>query len=60
MSVEPMTEQTSQPIIQKDSTIWSSRRACQIAVRITYQMKEEKGCKIYQLKQVEELEKSAA
>ncbi len=55
-----MTDQTPQSTIQKEATIWSSRRACHIAVRITYQMKTEKGCTIYQLKQIEELEKRVA
>lgn len=50
-----------QPIAaQINTAIWSSRRACLVRVRIEYQMHEERGCKIYTLKAVEELEKRAA
>lgn len=55
-----MTKQTTPLTIQKNSVIWSSKRACQIRVRIEYQMQEKDGCKIYHLKQVEELEKRTA
>jgi hypothetical protein len=41
--------------IQKIAQIWSSKRECQIAVRIQYQVRVEAGCKIYQLSQTEEL-----
>jgi hypothetical protein len=50
-----MSEQTQIQTVQKVSTIWSSKRECQIAVKIQYQVRVEGGCRIYKLSQVEEL-----
>ena len=52
-----MTDQTPTPTtIQKLSTIWSSRRNLNITVAVTYQLREENGCKIYKLNQIQELD----
>ena len=53
---QPMNEQNPIQTLQKTSNIWSSKRECQIAVRIHYQIRVEDGCKIYKLGQVEEIE----
>ena len=50
-----MSSTTATQTIQKISHIWSSKRECEIAVRIQYQVHTEGGCKIYQLSQTEEL-----
>ena len=51
-----MTEQNPIQNLQKLSQVWSSKRECQIAVRIHYQVRIEEGCTIYKLGQVEEIE----
>jgi hypothetical protein len=51
-----MTTTNAVQTIQKMSRVWSSKRECEIAVRIQYQVHIEDGCKIYQLGRVEELE----
>ena len=50
-----MNEQDSVPMLQKSAVIWSERRERQISVRIYYDACERDGCKVYTLRQVEEL-----
>ncbi len=50
-----MSDQNTSKTVQKISQIWSSKRECQIAVRIQYQVHTEGGCRIFKLAQVEEL-----
>ncbi len=51
-----MPEQNPIQTIQKISKVWSSKRECQIAVRIQYEMRVEDGCTIYKIGKVEELD----
>jgi len=55
-----MTRQIPQPPVIKLANIWSSRQARHIPVRIVYQAREKNGCKLYEIKKVEELEKKVA
>ncbi len=57
MELKMMTDQTPAIVVQKRAKIWSSRKECQVSVRIVYRMHEEENCTIYYLEQVEELEK---
>ena len=50
-----MTETELAPILHKSAVIWSERQQRDIAVRIYYDAREQDGCKIYTLRQVEEL-----
>jgi len=50
-----MIETDSAPILQKTAVIWSQRRERDISVRIYYDAREQDGCKVYTLRQVEEL-----
>jgi hypothetical protein len=50
-----MIERDSAPMLQKSAVIWSQRRERDISVRIYYDAYERDGCKIYTLRQVEEL-----
>jgi hypothetical protein len=50
-----MIETDSAPMLQKSAVIWSERRERDISVRIYYDTCERDGCKIYTLRQVEEL-----
>ena len=43
------------PMLQKSAVIWSERQQRDIAVRIYYDAREQDGCRIYILRQVEEL-----
>ncbi|MGH9672653.1 MAG: hypothetical protein ACRD44_05680 [Bryobacteraceae bacterium] len=43
------------PVIEKLTTIWSSRRERQIAVRVSYTV-EEGDCKVYRLNGIDELD----
>ena len=49
-----MTNSSVPQTIQKLSTIWSSRREKEIAVKIEYQKWEEGGCQMFCLSRVEE------
>ena len=51
-----MATQNTVKSVEKMSRVWSSKRECEIAVRIQYQIHTEDGCRIYQIGQVEELE----
>ncbi len=50
-----MIETELAPILQKSAVIWSERQERNISVRIYYDAREQDGCKIYTLRQVEEL-----
>ena len=50
-----MNETELAPMSQKSTLIWSERQERNIAVRIYYDAREQDGCKIYTLRQVEEL-----
>jgi hypothetical protein len=50
-----MIDNDSTPLLQKTAVIWSERRERDISVRIYYDAREEDGCKIFTLRQVEEL-----
>ena len=50
-----MIETEMAPMLQKSAVIWSERREREISVRIYYDACEQDGCKIYTLRQVEEL-----
>ena len=50
-----MIERDSAPMLHKSAVIWSQRRERDIAVRIYYDAYERNGCKVYILRQVEEL-----
>ena len=50
-----MIETELAPMLQKSTVIWSERQERDIAVRIYYDAREQDGCKIYTLRQVEEL-----
>ena len=43
------------PMLQKSAVIWSERKERDISVRIYYDAREQDGCKIFTLRQVEEL-----
>lgn len=51
-----MTQTNPVQQLQKLSHVWTRRREKQIAVRIYYDLRQENGCKIYCLNQIEELE----
>ncbi len=51
-----MTDRPAAITIQKLARIWSSRRACQITVAIEFEVRQENGCTIYKLNQIQELE----
>ena len=50
-----MTETELVPTLNKSTVIWSERQERDIAVRIYYDVREQDGCKIYTLRQVEQL-----
>ena len=50
-----MIETEMAPMLRKSAVIWSERQQRDIAVRIYYDAREQDGCKIYTLRQVEEL-----
>ena len=50
-----MIETESAPMLQKTAVIWSQRRERDISVRIYYDAREQDGCKIFTLRQLEEL-----
>ena len=50
-----MNETELAPMLQKSTLIWSERQERNIALRIYYDAREQDGCKIYTLRQVEEL-----
>ena len=50
-----MIETELAPMLQKSTVIWSERQERDVAVRIYYDAREQDGCKIYTLRQVEEL-----
>ena|SRR6266699_1517030 len=50
-----MIETELAPMLQKSTVIWSERQERDIAVRIYYDAREQDGCKIYTLRQVEQL-----
>jgi len=50
-----MIETALTPMLQKAAVIWSERQQRDIAVRIYYDAREQDGCRIYILRQVEEL-----
>ena len=50
-----MIERDLAPMLQKSAVIWSHRRERDISVRIYYDAYEHDGCKIFTLRQVEEL-----
>ena len=50
-----MIETELAPMLHKSAVIWSERRERDISVRIYYDAREQDGCKIYTLRQVEEL-----
>jgi hypothetical protein len=49
-----MTYQTPVQNFEKNAKIWLSRRECMIAVKISYQMQVQDGCKIYQIDRVDQ------
>ena len=50
-----MIETDSAPMLLKSAVIWSERRERDVSVRIYYDLCERDGCKVYTLRQVEEL-----
>ena len=50
-----MIETELAPTLQKSTVIWSARQEREIAVRIYYDAREQDGCKVYTLRQVEQL-----
>lgn len=51
-----MSETNPVQQLQKICRIWSRRREEQIAVRISYGVREQNGCKIYSLNQIEDVD----
>lgn len=51
-----MTPTNEVETVQKMSRVWSSKRECEIAVRVQYHVEVENGCKIYHLAHIEELD----
>ncbi len=51
-----MIESNSGPALQKTCVYWSQRRECLISLRIRYDVREQDGCRIYTLQQIDDLE----
>lgn len=51
-----MTESELTPLVKKNCVVWSSRQARNLALRVYYDVQEQDGCKIYNLRAYEEWE----
>jgi hypothetical protein len=50
-----MTESQATSFLQKTCVFWSSRKQRNVFLRIYYDMREQDGCQIFRIGQVEEI-----